>query len=153
ILPLALQIDLRHGNFMMSSLSLPSVSIVLPVPDRAAEIALCLDSLAKQDYPADLVEIIAVDNGSTEDSAEIAQQKGGIVLEETEKGPAHARNRGVRMARGRLIAFVDSDCRAEPQWLRRMVAAVEEGDHIGFCGGKINPEFRHTALDRYIADR
>ncbi len=98
----------------------PLVSIVVPVYNGAAFLAECLDSLVAQDYPA--VEVVVVDDGSTDGSAEIAARfaKTRVVRREHE-GLGRTRNAGVAASAAPLIAFCDSDDLYKPQKIRVQV--------------------------------
>ncbi|HEX7025491.1 MAG TPA: glycosyltransferase [Gemmatimonadales bacterium] len=87
----------------------PFVSVVIPVFNAERHLASTLDSVLRQGH--DRLEIIVVDDGSTDGSAAIAARCGGPVrcLFQPNRGPPAARNAGFRMARGELIAFLDAD--------------------------------------------
>lgn len=89
--------------------SLPLVSVVIPVWNSAAFLKDSLDSVLSQDYPR--MEVIAVDDGSTDGSNEILAAYGNRIrlLRQDNKGAAAARNLGVRSASGRFVAFLDAD--------------------------------------------
>lgn len=96
--------------------------MVIPVYNAAQFLRESIDSVLSQNYPA--IEVIAVDDGSTDGSLEILLEYGGriTVIEQSRKGAAAARNAGVRAAKGRLIAFQDAD----DVWLPgKLVAQVE----------------------------
>jgi GT2 family glycosyltransferase len=121
-----------------TSPALPAVSVVVAVRDGERTLGACIDSLLALDYPSDLVELIAVDNGSRDATRAILERFGGRVrvLEGPVRGPGAARNRGVREARHPLVAFTDADCRVDPAWLRPLVAPL--GDPaVGIAGGRI----------------
>ena len=96
------------------------VSVVVPTFNRPAALASCLDALARQDYPADRYEMIVVDDGSapTEAAAiaETATRHRVRLVRQENRGPAAARNAGVREAHGAYIAFTDDDCMPAPGW-------------------------------------
>ena len=86
----------------------PLVSVVIPVFNGAPFLVAALESVAAQDYPR--VEMIVVDDGSTDDSADVAATFPGVrLLQQAKQGPAAARNAGVAAAKGTLIAFLDAD--------------------------------------------
>jgi GT2 family glycosyltransferase len=116
----------------------PEVTVVVPVFNGAATIAACLSSLLALLYPRERFEIIVVDNGSTDHTREVLKAFGDAirVQSETTLGAAAARNRGVLSARGRLIAFIDADCVAEPEWLTAIVAPLSDL-RVGVVGGRI----------------
>ena len=139
----------------------PKVSVIIPVHNRAQDLAECLDSLARQTYPKDKFEVIVVDNDSTDASAQTAHERGATVVAEPRRGAAHARNRGVAYARNRsvaqsggaLVAFTDSDCVAAADWLEKLAEPFTSDETLGFCGGAVEPYSLDTPLQRYIADR
>jgi mycofactocin glycosyltransferase len=111
---------------------------VIPVRDGAHTIGACLDSLLRLRYPADRVELRVVDNGSRDGTARVLQGYGDRIvrLEEATRGPAAARNAGLRDARGEVVAFTDADCQVDPDWLTAVVAPLED-PHVGIAGGTI----------------
>jgi len=98
----------------------------------------------EQDYPSECFEIVVVDNGSTDDTAQIVMEEAqridhptvDLVHEET-RGLNRARNAGVAAASGDPICFVDDDVEAPPGWLRAMVAGVHRHPNGGCYGGPI----------------
>lgn len=104
------------GNAMI-----PSISIVIPVYCGGATLAQCLGSIGcSQVLP---LECIVVDDGSTDDSAEIAARWGARVLSTGGKsGPARARNIGAQAAQGDIVFFIDSDVCIRPDTLSQIVA-------------------------------
>ena len=89
-------------------MSSPLVSVVVPVYNGEAFLRETLDSVFAQDY--DPIEVIVVDDGSTDGSARIAQSYSEVRYHWQENaGPAAARNRGIEVAQGEFVAFVDSD--------------------------------------------
>ena len=133
--------------------ALPSVSIVVPVRDGAETIDACLRSLLALDYPEDGHEIMVVDNGSRDaTSAILARHAGRIrVLAEATRGPAAARNRGLAEARGDVVAFTDADCVVDRQWLRHLVAPLDDGG-VTIVGGRILARRPCNAIERFGVD-
>jgi cellulose synthase/poly-beta-1,6-N-acetylglucosamine synthase-like glycosyltransferase len=107
----------------------PSVSIVVPTRDRAPTLSRVLDSVLAQ-APAGLAEVIVVDDGSRDATREILAplaRAGRLTLVEgAGRGPATARNLGLRRARAPVIAFTDDDCEVPPDWAARLVARLAE---------------------------
>ena len=85
-----------------------SISVVIPVYNAGARLARVLAAL--QRVSAEDVEVILADDGSTDGSLDLCRRSGFTVLEGEHRGPSAARNAGILTARGRLIAFTDSDC-------------------------------------------
>ena len=118
---------------------LPLVSIIVPVWNDAPRLIRCLRSLDKQDYPPDRFQIIVVDNGSLDESRDVAASFSRVtVLQEANPGSYSARNRGLRSAHGDYVAFIDSDCEASPHWLRAAVSAADGIANLGIIAGRVD---------------
>jgi glycosyltransferase involved in cell wall biosynthesis len=110
---------------------LPAVTVVLVTSGRRELVNRCLDALADQTYPADLTEVVVVDNASTDGTAEdLAGRPVTVLREEAHARVAAARNRAAAAATGEVIAFTDDDCRPTPTWLEGLVAGMREGTAI-----------------------
>jgi len=130
-----------HSNLKMQN---PFVSIVVPMYNSKETIESCLDSLIKQDYPQNRQEIIIVDDHSTDNSAKIVRDFSYInknikLLRQPDgkKGPAAARNLGIRRAKGEIIAFTDSDCIVPKNWLKKMVECFNSNPDYSAIGGSL----------------
>ena len=116
-------------------------SIIVPAFNVSATLAETLNSLLKQTYPT--FEVIVVDDGSTDDTAQIAAQfardRRVRVIRQANRGLAGARNTGVAAARGDVIGFCDSDDLWLPQKLALHVAHLEANPHVGisYCGSAL----------------
>jgi glycosyltransferase involved in cell wall biosynthesis len=109
---------------------LPRISIVIPHLNEPDNLRRCLLSLAAQQSEGIPFEIIVVDNGSIELPRAVCSEFAGVRLEhEPVPGPGPARNLGARCARAELLAFIDSDCVAQPGWLRAIVEAMDGKRH------------------------
>lgn len=121
----------------------PTVSIIIPTRNRAAWLAYVFDALARQVYPSDLVEVVVVDNASYDQTDEVVSKWAEHfpfqlrLYRKKNEGPASSRNYGVAHSNGEIIAFTDSDCMPEPNWLRNGVAAL--GNDGGLVAGPIFP--------------
>lgn len=111
----------------------PRVSVIIPHYRDLGGLAICLETLSRQTYPRDQFEIVVADNNSPEGEAAVAEVVAGRgrVVVVTEKGAGPARNGGVAVARGEILAFIDSDCQAEPEWLEEGLKALPDYDFIG----------------------
>jgi glycosyltransferase involved in cell wall biosynthesis len=96
------------------------VSVVVPVYNGARFLPRCIESLSAQDHPD--VEIVVVDDGSSDDSAQIARRLGARVVRRPHEGLAPTRNAGIEAARGALIGFCDADDHWKPQKARLQAA-------------------------------
>ncbi|MBN2322086.1 MAG: glycosyltransferase [Acidobacteria bacterium] len=132
-------IDKKCGNNIAAKRSegkyKPYCSIIIPIYNAASTLELCLESLSRLNYPEDKIEILAVDNGSTDRSVDIARRFNITILSETTvQSPYAARNAGIRTAKGNLIAFTDSDCMVTPEWLNYLTADWENETYGCFAG-------------------
>ncbi len=100
------------------------VSVVIPAFNEQAEIGRCLEALRRQTYQD--FEVIVVDNGSTDDTAAIAESFGVRVIEEPQRGIASARQAGFEGAAGAIIASTDADTVVPLDWLERIERAFWE---------------------------
>jgi glycosyltransferase involved in cell wall biosynthesis len=105
-----------------------TVSVVIPVKDDAAPLARCLRDLAAQTRPPD--EIVVVDNGSTDDSADVARRFGARVIAEPRPGIPAAASTGYDAAAGDVVARCDADSRLPPDWTVRLLAGLAGVDAV-----------------------
>ena len=115
-------------------MSLPGVTIVIPVWNGRELLLRLLEKLHAQTWP--IAEILAVDNGSADGAAEAAEQQGARVLRlGSNQGFASAVNHGVEACRTDLVALVNSDVEPESGWLACLVAALDSPE-VWFATGK-----------------
>ena len=124
-----------------------ALSVVMPTRDRLKDVKLCLPTLRAQDLSGVEWEVIIVDNGSTDGTAEWAQgQVGGssprvrYVLEPN-PGLLSGRHRGAAVAEGDLLTFIDDDIKAAPGWLRAIYNCFLEDPQVAMVGGPCLPEY------------
>jgi mycofactocin glycosyltransferase len=127
----------------------PSVSIIIPVKNRSQDLRDCLKSLQTLEYPLEKLETIVVDDGSTDDTRKIIESfpVRGIYFDKT-RGASACRNKGALEAKGDLLAFIDSDCMADPTWLKELVQYFCD-DKVGIVGGYVASYYYKTQVDRY----
>jgi len=131
--------------------SFPTLSIIVPVHNDKKNIARLIHSLLDQDYPKRLYEIIIVDNNSTDGSKEIIKRFPVKLLEERRIQSSYAaRNKGIKHAKNEIIALIDSDCIATPQWLKEGIKKLVSGD-ADLVGGRVEFVYseRKTAAEFY----
>jgi GT2 family glycosyltransferase len=113
-------------------MSEPFVSVVIPHYNDLDNLARCLDCLRRQNWPADRYEIIVADNNSEGGIGAVARIAPDVhVVAAPEQGAGPARNAGAAVARGGVLAFIDSDCLADRDWLAHGVAALRRCDYAG----------------------
>jgi len=103
-----------------------NISVIVPVYNAEKTLTACINGLALQDYDQGHVEWIFVDNRSTDDSVSLLQKAPGVtLLSEDQRGAYAARNAGIAVASGDILAFLDPDCVPEPSWLRSMAETLQ----------------------------
>ena len=128
----------------------PFVSVIIPVLNGERTIRECLVSLLEMDYPAELREILVVDNGSSDRTADIVNTYPVRYLVERRRGAPSARNKGIEASKGGILAFTDADCIVSRGWLRSLVQAFGEPD-VGGVAGEIVAYPPRTPAERYAA--
>ncbi|HEY9716899.1 MAG TPA: glycosyltransferase [Trichormus sp.] len=113
-----------------------SVDIVIAAKNEERFLGRCLDSLAAQNYPQELIRVIVVDNGSCDNTANIAKGKGALLVQKQGGTMGGLRNLGIRHGTGELIGFMDAHCIAGPDWVKTMVERFES-PRAGFCQGTL----------------
>lgn len=110
----------------------PFVSVVIPHFNDRANLRLCYERLLAQTWPRERFEIVIADNNSSGGvDAVRAVAPEALVVAAPIQGAGPARNAGVAASRGEILAFLDSDCMAEPDWLAQGVAALRGFDFVG----------------------
>jgi len=100
-------------------------SVVIPAYNAESILQQCLKALESQTIPADQYEVIVVDDGSSDGTAELAQRAGARVLQLEHQGPAAARNAGAEAARADIVVFTDADCEPAPDFLEQILAVFD----------------------------
>jgi len=121
----------------------PYVSVIIPVYNQLGLLQKCLTALENQTYPSELYEVIVVDNGSKENVKSLANQYPQIVLtRELRPGSYAARNKGISLAKGDVLAFTDADCIPAEDWIKKGVARLLQNEKFRIIGGKITHQFK-----------
>lgn len=114
------------------------VSVIVPVRNGEKIIGNLISALLSQDYPKSHTEIIIVDNGSQDKTCETVKKYPVILGREDKVISSYAaRNKGLFMARGEIIAFTDADCIPEQNWISEGVQALRE-ENADMAGGRIS---------------
>jgi glycosyltransferase involved in cell wall biosynthesis len=108
------------------------ISVVIPAYNEEKLLGKCLKSLKNQTEKP--FEIIVVDNNSTDQTAAIAKKMGARVITEKQQGISFARNAGFDAAKGGIIARIDADTEAFPNWLARIKKDIETDDKDAITG-------------------
>lgn len=111
-------------------------------------IGACLDSLLELDYPA--FEVIVVDDASTDKTYEIISRYPVKQVFGERIGAYAARNVGIEIAKGEIVAFTDSDCVVDKKWLRNIVTPYAS-DLVGGVGGPVLPLEAHNTIGKFVS--
>ncbi len=138
--------------------SWPSVTTIIPSHDRAGQLQVCLRSLYELDYPVHCLEVLVVNDASTDETpamlAQVMQEFEAqgrmirVVRHTFQQGVARSRNTGAEAARHDLLAYIDSDCVASPGWLAELIPAFQD-EKTAAVGGMIRAYERKSILGRY----
>jgi uncharacterized membrane protein/GT2 family glycosyltransferase len=132
------------------SKKLPLISVVVCSFNGVAVISDALKAIKAQKWAGKL-EIIVVDDGSTDDTYKIAKSLKGIKVIKNKQnlGIARSRNTGIKAAKGEIIAFTDDDCRPRPTWIKELYACYTS-DKIMGVGGDVISKDRSSLTLRYL---
>jgi len=108
--------------------------VIVPAYNAAPTIRCCIGALGNQSVPRDDYEIIVVDDGSTDETAEIVRSLGVRYVSQANCGPASARNLGVAHARGEILLFTDADCEPMHDWIEAMSKNLLDPEIVGAKG-------------------
>lgn len=119
------------------------VSVIVPVYNDSQRLKLCLHALENQTRSKDLYEVIVVDNDSEEDIKSIVSQfSQAKYAYEKKSGSYVARNKGISIAKGDILAFTDSDCIPDSNWIEKGVAHLVDTPNCGLVAGRIDLFFK-----------
>lgn len=126
------------------------ISIIVAARDRSETIEKCLNSLRNINYPKDGYEIIVVNDGSTDGTAEkLKYYKDIKVIETKGVGPGQARNIASEQAAGDFVAFTDADCIVDREWLHHLLSGFQTSKVAGVGGNQESPD-DETPLGRSV---
>ncbi len=130
----------------------PKVTVSMPVFNAVRTVEEALRSVFAQDFPAEQMQIVVGDNGSTDGTLEMirVQFPAVEVVQAQEQGSGYARNAAFARAQGQYICSIDADCVAETGWVAAMVAAFERFPaSVGCLGGRIEPYQVRSLVEHY----
>lgn len=128
------------------------LSIIIPAKNESAYIGQCIDCIEKSiEFWGGAVEIILVDNGSTDITVDIAKSKGAKVIIEKKGTIAYLRNTGAKAALGSTIAFLDADCLVAPEWITYCMEKLDD-PRVAGVGTRAMPDMDNiTWVERTVA--
>src|SRR5215831_10101418 len=124
------------------------VSVIIATYNRCGLLRGALESALAQGASGGGFEVIVVDNNSTDGTSRLVhsmiESEAGRLryLAEPRQGVSYARNRGVAASRAPIVAFMDDDVRAAPDWLSTIQKVLDDNSEIDLVGGKVLPEWR-----------
>jgi glycosyltransferase involved in cell wall biosynthesis len=132
------------------------ISVIIPVYNAEKYIDNLLHSLMNQDFPKNNFEIIIVNDGSTDNTcSQLLRWKKEIpnfnIISISNSGPGIARNKGVEIAKGEIIAFTDADCIPPLDWLKRIYEEFEKNPEICIVYGAVSSNIRGKLLPFFIS--
>jgi rhamnosyltransferase len=130
------------------------ISVIIPVKDGGSDLRRCLDGIARQQVDEE-VEIVVVDSGSVDGSAELARSRGATVLEVESAGFLHGatRNLAAEAARGEVLVFTTQDAyAADDHWLERLRAPLRDDDEVAGAYGRQIPHDDASPPERFFLD-
>jgi glycosyltransferase involved in cell wall biosynthesis len=142
---------------------MPKVSVIIPTYNRLSMLKEAVDSVLAQDFED--MELIVVDDGSTDETAEELKQYGGrvkLIQHSVNRGVSAARNRGILDERGKYVAFLDSDDLWVKGKLKIQVAFLDDNPHYPLCytdeiwirkGKRVNPMLKHAKYSGWIFEK
>lgn len=115
----------------------PFVTIIIPTYKDWDRLTLCLQALARQTYPREDFEVIVVNNNPDNSAQSFEIPDGFQLLTEKKSGSYAARNTGLRVAKGDIIGFTDSDCIPDPDWIKNAVLHFQTNKLCSRIAGRV----------------
>ena len=125
------------------------ISVVIPAYNAESTIDQAVAQSLAQATGSLEVEVIVVDDGSSDDTAEVAESAGARVIRQDNAGPASARNGGWQAAKGRFICFTDADCIPPADWVLHLLEGFTDS-HIGAVAGSYDVANSNSWLARWV---
>jgi rhamnosyltransferase len=130
------------------------ISVVIPVKDGGGDLVRCLDAIGHQVVERE-VEVVVVDSGSRDGSAELARSRGARVHEipASEFGHGRTRNLGAELAQGAILVFTSQDAfAADESWLATLVRSLDDSERVAGAYGRQLPHDDASPPERYFLD-
>jgi O-antigen biosynthesis protein len=136
--PALFAVSMAMDNIPFSSYTkLPAITVIVCSYNGSATIQECIEGILKIDYPN--FDVVVVDDGSTDNLAEIVSQYPVKLISTSNRGLSSARNTGMYTAQGEIIAYIDDDAYPDPHWLLYLAYAYLNSDHACIGGPNIAP--------------
>ncbi len=126
--------------------TLPLVSVIVPVHNDAHRLSACLAAVHANDYPWERLDVVVVDDASTDDPSGTCADFGAACIRRPSRGGSYAaRNAGIEHSKGTIVALTDADCIPTAQWLCAGVRALTDHPEWGAVAGPVRVFFRNGA--------
>lgn len=112
----------------------PQITVVVSAYNEEKYLPKCITALKKQNYPRNKYSILVIDNNSDDNTAKIARSYGTSVIKEKKQGYVFSLNRGLKSAKGEIIAITDADSIPSADWLKQIAVYFEDPDIVGVSG-------------------
>lgn len=122
-----------------------TVSVIIPTYNDWDRLKLCVEALKVQTYPSDLFEVIIVNNDPMNQGSELILPDNFQQISEAKPGSYAARNAGIKIAKGEILAFTDSDCIPAYDWIEQGTKALNLG--VDLVAGKVNLFYKNKKLN------
>ena len=146
------KVDYDESNY-------PSVSVIVSARNEEKNISSCIESLLKLDYPREKLEIIIINDRSTDKTGEVikaySQKNSELIYVETEesssrlKGKTGALNQAIKKSKGEIILTTDADCEVKPTWVKEMVRYYDDNTGVVNSYTIIKPESIYSGFQSY----
>ena len=146
-------LDIENHNLNFSEHN-PKVSVIVPIYNTAKYLPACLDSILGQTYQN--LEIILIDDGSTDNSSDIAEDYALkdsriTVVHQKNRGQSSARNLGLKFVTGEFISFVDADDEVQPTFIESLLTAFTDDTSLSVCGIHYKRLKNHSSENVYLS--
>ncbi len=124
------------------------ISLIIPVRNGAKTIQNCVRAALNQQGLEEAHEVIVVDDGSTDGTADLVEPMDVLLVRQPSLGKSAARNAGVQRASGDILAFTDADCEPDPHWLQVLTAPFQKADIVGVKGAYLTRQ--RSLVSRFV---
>ncbi len=125
---------------------LPFVSVIIPTYHDWNKLTLCIEALKQQTYPQERFEVLVVNNDPEDMPSNLSLPANCKLIVEARPGSYAARNAAIRLSKGEILAFTDSDCIPYPNWVEECVKLLESSPDIERVAGKVELYFKSDKL-------
>lgn len=116
----------------------PFVSVIIPTYHDWDRLEICIKALKEQTYPKERFEVVIINNDPNDTPPELDPQENFTLLSEPKPGSYAARNAGIQIAKGEILAFTDSDCTPFLDWVEKAVAFFSQNPGVDRLAGQVN---------------